>query len=502
MSMNHVSIIFSSTLTGYLRLFISVLVVFFLTPKIIQALGMEAFGLWTVVFSVLGLFEWLDLGFFPAIIKYVSQCRATNAISKRNGILSTIALSYGLLALGGTLCVALISLFLHRIFEIPPSYMREAMQLMALLTVRTLLLGIPLALYRGILFGEQHMALVNLNTAFFTLASGIFSWWCLDRGAGLVTLAWINLGSFLLESLVYVLCAYGYVPQLKLSWGLVDFSFLREVSSFNFTQFVANTSSMLIQKTGPLIVQVVLSLSYVTLYAIPLKIVGYLYMLIKQFTNSLAPSIVHLEASGAHPGLVQLWLSCTKIALALATLLLVGMVIFGQAFMSLWVGDAFKAAVPTLWIMLAAMWVSTPEIVASEVLVMTGHHLILARYFLIQAGLNFIFSIALALPLGMVGVALGTLISALYVAFVVARKACAVYKVSWKRYLREAILPVFLPALGQALLTYGIATLQPPNYFLLLFLEGIPGVLLFFVLFWHFSMSSKEREVALSLFRQ
>lgn len=457
------------------------------------------FGLWTLVFSLLGLFEWLDLGFFPAIIKYVAQCHALHEPMRRNQILSTIAFSYLILAIIGTTALAVLSLFFNRLFEIPQDLMSPALWLLGILTVRTVLLGLPLAIFRGILFGEQHMVLLNLTSALFNIAYGLGGWLSLNLGYGIVALAWINLAAFLFESLTYCTLCYRYVPALKLSWALVDLKIVGEISSLNLTQFVANTSSLLVQRAGPIIVQIALNLTAVTLYAIPLKIVTYLYMLLKQFTNSLSPAIVHLKAIGDHERLNNLIVSCTKIATALASIFLIATGLFGGFFITLWVGEGFQPSVPVLIVLLLAMWISAPEIVASEALVMTGHHVLLIKYFLLQTLINIGVSLALVFPLGLVGVALGTLVASLLVTVLVMAKACTIYRISIRKMLLEGLAPLLIPAAGQAMTYLLILHFWPPQGLLVLLLETIPGVAVFAGLFWKLALTDQERSAGKEL---
>lgn len=493
--MSHARIILNGTLSGGVRMAVSLLVVVGLTPKIIHTLGKEPFGLWVLIFSILGLFEWLDLGFFPAIVKYVAQSGALRDVARRNRILSTILASYQLLALAGTLVLAGIGLYFDRLFEIPAALHRDALVVLAILSVRSVVLGLPLAIFRGILFGEQHMALLNLNMAAFSFVYGASGWIALHRGGGLTGLALANLGAFLAESAVFRWFCYRLVPGLELSWSLVDVGVIAEISGLNVTQVVANTSSLLVQKAGPVIVQVGLGLAFVSLYTVPLRIMAYLYMLLKQFTSSLSPVIVHLEASGQLEKLRGLIVMSMKLATALATTMLVSMVLFGDRLIVLWIGEGFRASFPVLAVLAAAMWIAAPEIVGSEVLVMTGHHALLIRYFALQVIVNVGLSIALVRPLGTIGVALGTLLSALVVTLLVVDRTCAIYGISRARCMRECVMLLAVPALGDVATGLALAGLAPPRSLALLILENVPGALVFAALFWWLSASATDRAV-------
>ena len=72
-----------NTLTNYLRFGITAVVFFLLTPYIIDRIGTEDFGLWSLVFSILGLFGLMDFGFTTGAVKYVAECKGSGDDERR-----------------------------------------------------------------------------------------------------------------------------------------------------------------------------------------------------------------------------------------------------------------------------------------------------------------------------------------------------------------------------------------------------------------------------------
>jgi len=62
--------------SNYLRVIVGIAVMFLLIPFIVSRLGMDLFGLWSLIFAVVGLFGLLDLGFATAAMKYVAELTA------------------------------------------------------------------------------------------------------------------------------------------------------------------------------------------------------------------------------------------------------------------------------------------------------------------------------------------------------------------------------------------------------------------------------------------
>jgi len=85
--------------TNYLRFAISMVVVLIMTPYIIGQLGMDMFGLWSLIFAVIGIFGLMDFGFATAAVKAVAEATGSNDETGRNRALASLLLVYTLIGL-------------------------------------------------------------------------------------------------------------------------------------------------------------------------------------------------------------------------------------------------------------------------------------------------------------------------------------------------------------------------------------------------------------------
>ena len=72
--------------SNYLRFLVGMVVVFFMTPYIVSRIGVDLFGLWSLIFAVIGIFGLLDLGFATAAVKYVAELSAKKDHAGRNQV--------------------------------------------------------------------------------------------------------------------------------------------------------------------------------------------------------------------------------------------------------------------------------------------------------------------------------------------------------------------------------------------------------------------------------
>lgn len=485
-----------NAVASYAKFAISMVVVLLLTPFIIRSIGLEAFGLWSLVISTVGFFGLLDLGFGAGVVKIVAECRGSGDLERRNRVLSTLLPVYLSLALIAVLGLVVLSFAFPLIFTVPMESHSTALVLIWLLASRSVVLALPLGIFRGVLFGEQRIYAVNAIEAGSVILYGIGAWFVLSNGYGVLALAVVNLAAMLVEYGAYTGLAYALVPGLRISPALADRRIFSELARFSASTFVINVAALVLLRTDPIIVTFFLPLSAVAVYAIALKISEYTHLLSKQFINILAPFVAELHGSKESDKIRFVLINCTKYALAGALILSVPIWAFAREIVVLWVGPTFVDAAPVLILLTMAMAIAVPQMVASNVLVMTGRQSSTARAATLSVILNVVLSVALVRPLGLIGVALGTLLTTIIVdVFVVLRKACETQGVSAGRYARHAIAAPTVAAAAQWIVTIAIAHALPPESLTQVALEAVPGMAVFAAVFWFAGVDASEKQL-------
>jgi len=230
---------------NYARMFVSIAAVAVLTPYIITHIGKDDFGLWSLVISALGLLNLLDLGFGTGVVKYVAQASASGDTARRNRVLSTLGLVYLAISLASLACVVALAFLFNGVFGIPASQQQNCNALLWILSVRFVVLALPLSLFRNALYGEQKVHLINALQVVSTAIYAGGSWLVLRQGYGVIALAWINLAAMLVEYLGYAWFAYAKMPGLRVSHRLIDKTILKETASFSSAQFLINIAALI-----------------------------------------------------------------------------------------------------------------------------------------------------------------------------------------------------------------------------------------------------------------
>jgi O-antigen/teichoic acid export membrane protein len=160
--------------------------------------------------------------------------------------------------------------------------------------------------------------------------------------------------------------------------------------------------------------------------------------------------------------------------------------IFGGDLLVLWVGETYASVTVPLLLLITSFVVAVPELVASNVLTMTGYH----RFSAVSAGLsttiNIVVSLLLIRPLGLTGVALGTVISSAVVSgIVVPAKAAREYGFPYLRYITSVYLPAALPTILLVGAGYGMKFFFSVDSLWDMMFMAIPGILVYLLVFWN-----------------
>ncbi len=493
----------AGTLASYARFAVSLAVWFFLTPRMIGALGAEDYGLWSLAFSAVGFFSLLELGLGTGVVKCAAEADGSGALELRNRRLSTYAAASLVLGLVALVALAVLAGYFGQIFSIPAGARGRAVACLWLVGLRSVVLAFPLGLFRSLLFGQQRVGLVNVIQAMATLVQGLATWLALARDAGVVGVAALALVAMLGEHAAYAWWAWRLTPGLRLSPALVDARHLREALSLSVAQLLIALSGLLLLRTDPLVIQVFLGLQAVTLYAVALKVAENGFVLVKQFVNALTPLVAELHGASDQAGLRRVLVAGTRVALLPAAALAAGVATLGRQALELWLGPAFAPAAPVMAVLVAAMALTVPQMVVFGLMTYTGRHALPARAAVAAAVVNLGASLVLVRVWGLLGVALGTLAATLLVdvAYVL-RRGCLELDVAPAAYARQALLPPLTAGLAQAAATLAATLLWRPASWMDLALVSLPGAGAFAACAWRLALEPPERARLASLFHR
>jgi len=432
--------------TRYLAIFIDGVIGLVLLPFNVSHLGPSAYGLWALTTSVTWFFGVLDLGYGSALVKFIAQYRAWRDRTALNEILSTIALVFAGLGAVSFLVTAVLAWRIGSLFNIEPGQVRTA-QYVLLIVGAYLSLRFPLSIFGAVVYGFQRYYLNNTVSIGISLVVATVNLGILSAGHGLVTLVAAVTAVRILSLGLFAWNAYRVFPGLLVRSSLFRLARLREVTGFSVYMLVLDWSAKLNYSSDTIVIGAMLDTTAIAVWTVGQRLAQLTQQLTNQLNDALFPSVVDSDAVQRHDRLQMILVQGTRLSLALAAPLCLGLIVLADSLIHNWVGPKFSASVLTTRILLTVVLVRASTASANLILKGAGQHRLLTCANATTAVVNVLLSIALVRPFGLLGVALGTLIPvSLSTAFVLYPAACRRVGLPVRRALAQAIWPAAWPA--------------------------------------------------------
>lgn len=471
--------------SNYVRFIAGLAVMAVMTPVIIDAIGLNSYGQWAIIFAAIGLVSLSDLGFATAAIKFLAE--AADDQKQLGEMTGSLLAVYSALTL---LCGATVVL----VYLVGWMPLNDAFLLLGFST--TVLMAT--SVHRAYLIAAGQQEVVNWIIVTGTLAQAALTWFLLARGDGVLGMAAAHCLSSLVQALLFVIVArWRFFPTPA-------FRHIRRhamrIAQFSVWALLANICFMLILRVDPLLIEAILNPEAVALFAIALKVGEQVLLFNKQFSNALLPLISRYQSSEQAQSRRELLVYATRYLLVFAAPLTLLLAASSQDLLRIWIGAAVVGGADSLSVLAVAALASTIQFNAANVLGMSGQPRFVATSMLLSATLKIALGLLLLDSLGIVGAAIASLVAALVCeAGRNVWKACRLTGLNVSEFIVRGVVPgtvCALPALGMAM-----ADAEAENLWQLLATCSVYGVISL-SLFWFCCFNSEDRRFFNHFFKQ
>ena len=300
-------------------------------------------------------------------------------------------------------------------------------------------------------YGFQRFYLNDLISIGSSIAVALTNVVVLQRGGDLVSLVTATTTVRVLSLAGFVLTGYLVYPGLRVSTRLFRRERLREVTGFSVYIMVLDWSAKLNYSADALVIGAMLSTSAVAVWTVGQRLAQVSAQLAGQLSGSLFPLVVDSDAAARGDRLRDIMMHGTLLSLGLAVPICTGLSVLAGPVVDAWMGPRFQGSAIVVRLLLCVVLVRIGASSATVILRGAGQHRLLAVTNATTAIVNVLLSIALVGPLGIAGVAIGTLVPvSVGIAFVLFPRACARVGISAWDMLRHAIWPAIWPTVGLA----------------------------------------------------
>lgn len=374
-------------------------------PLLLRSLGVESFGILSIIWAVLGYAGQFDFGLGRATTKYVAECVGRNDSGNLPGLFWTSLLSqvvFGVLAAG--MLAAITPTLTQRVLNISPVRAAE-MESVLLILACSLPLVIASNSLRGTLEALQQFAVINYvkvpaNASVVLLPlAGIFF------GLRLPGIVILLVVARLLTGLVYLIFCFKFVPSLRGRLAF-DAKFIRPLFSYGGWVTISNLIGPLLTYVDRFFVGSILSMSAVGYYAVPYEIAIRVCLVPQSLLATVFPAFSSLQARKSQTQLEDLYVRSLKSILLLSGPVLLTIASFAREILSVWLGPDFAVtSASTLQILALGVLINSISFVPFGLLQGLGRPDLTAKFHFLELPFYFLTLWFLLVRFGLPGAA-------------------------------------------------------------------------------------------------
>lgn len=400
---------------SYMLTVIDIIVAIFFVPFLLSSLGDNEYGLYRLMLSTASYLSVLDFGIGGTITRYVVKYKVEKNKEKEENFVAMGLVIYAVLSVFIVILAVIISIFIPRIYasSIPPENTYKA-QFMFLILCSTTALSLFNHAYNGLITAYEKFIFMRVSNILkivlriLLIVAGI----TLIKSALVIAIVDFSLSVLLLICNIFYskLVLKFHVKLHKWNWNLAKEALL--FTSAILIQAVINQFNTNVDNAA---LGVFTSTATVAMYSLALQVYTMYSTISTSVSSVYLPSISSSVFEGkSDREITKKVVVPSRLQLIMLLLALVGFIIFGNQFISVWVGNKYNGLYALICILLISSTLELSQNSITSVLKaknkMHGMVAILSISTLYNAVLTFI----LVPKFGAIGAVMGTAFSMVF----------------------------------------------------------------------------------------
>lgn len=433
-----------NAISAYATLFLGALLGFILTPILIERLGASGFGTWSLILGCVAYLGLLDLGLGIATITRIAATEVDGPEAMSRVLSAAMALAGAVCALAIVAAAGLCAVF-PALFNIPDRLSGDA-QVAFLLVAGWQCVTFAGSVYTACLLGTGRMYLVNLSGFVVSSLVSVAQLVILLAGGGLT-----EIGAALLVGSVVTLMVFRYqvrrtLPALRLRPGRVDPATARHLVSLGWRNSVTSVASTLSFGSDIVLVGLILNPVAAAAYAVALRVYVLLHRITTGALGALGPTHAHAARNATAERRFELYCVSLGVSLFLALLTALTVGTYAGGLLDLWIGDVPGDAPLILMLLCAGLALQPPGFTAYLMLLNSEKASALMRITVTAAVFNIATSVTLTLLVGVIGPAIGSLLTiVLFDTVYLPWRICTMLGQHYSDIVRRVFVPIWGP---------------------------------------------------------
>lgn len=464
-----------------------------ITPIILSLIGKEEYGLYSLVYSIMGYFSVLDFGFGNAMIRYISKYKAEGKDDRNiNSLFLIIYCIIGIITLivGSIIYSNIESIFGNSLSTVEI----EKVNVMMIVFLIGTAISFPLSIFDSYVLANEKFVFLKIVNLMRILLYPVMIIPLLLLGYKSISMVVIYTVLNVLMHMFYAIYSLTKL-KMKITFNVkkIDFSIFKEIIVYSFFVFLNLIVDTIFNNTDQVILGIVSGTVAVSIYSVANQIKTANTAFSTAISNLFLPKITKLLALNKKDEINRTFIKVSKIQLYIMLLILSGFFVFGKAFITLWVGNDYIDAYYIVLLLIGFSIIPLTQNLGISVLQAMNKHRFRSLVYIVIAVLNIFLSIPLAKMYEGIGAAVGSAIATVLGQIIVMN--IYYYKVAgldiinyWKNFIKISF-PVCIFAL---IIIQLIGDLQFNWYRLLVCISIYVIIYISYVIIFHLDKEEKS----------
>lgn len=469
----HGALLLRGSMLRTVLLIANIAVGFFLMPFVIHAVGDRWYGMWVLVGTLIGYYGYFDFGLSVAVQRFIARAIGQGDDAEVNRLVTTaffLFLVLGVLALIASAGAATFA----------PNFLNDPEEI-RVFRIIVLILGLNVAVsfatapVNGLFAGHMRFDVATILQLVILIGRTILIVYFMRAGYSIIALGAITFLAGLVENVAKIWYARRLFPGVRIRRSMYAPDRLGELFRYGGKTFLNQLAELVRFQINQPVIAAFINLSAVTMFNIAGTLAYYFRSLIQALSGVLVPMYARQQAEGDRAGLAKSHIFTTKLTSVVAVLGGGAMIVFGDAFIRLWMGTQYADAYPALVVLAVGTTVFMTQQPAVAMIYGLGVVGTLAKATIFEAVANVSLSLILVQSHGILGVAFGTAIPLLFLSLYVMKFSASLAGIGFLAYLR-ALVPLWTLLTAMQIGTGFVVSQVAPDSF--------SGLIMLFVAFY------------------
>jgi len=400
------------TILSFMAILIKIIVVFTYIPFVLDKIGKDHFGLFSVIGSIIAYIAILDFGINDSTLRFFVSYRKEKSEEKKLQILGSVSTIYlmltGLVIIVSSIIYFCLPLLFSNTFSVQEMTFLKQMYLISIVSVAFTIFfnptGAIINAYEKFIILKFADILVFVST---TITIVIF----LNFNFNVVMM--VLVASF--YNIIYVLFKFFYVrkkiqityPTYKPSRELV-----KKITLYAGPIFIVIIVEQIYWKLDNIIIGSMLGTTMVTFYAMGIVFQKYILSFSTAISRIMTPDLIKkIDTNYSLVKLTASYIQTSRIQLIVVLAIVLNLIYWGEPFLLIWLGNEYKVSYYVLVLVMIPFSIEIIGNLRNTFLQVYGYYWHRAIIILIVSLLNIGFTVFLIESYGIIGAAGSTCIS-------------------------------------------------------------------------------------------